>query len=328
MASAQAPGFAPLISEVREVHSAMGRIDRECPRYLKGIPSDQEASARNLLHYMALRSHDLRHVQPLLAAHGLSSLGRTESHVRQGLEAVLKALHALEGVPWPKADPEPLTEDVGEALLWAHTDALFGPAPDGRTVRIMVTMPGEAGTDYLLVRDLVAAGMDCMRINCAHDDAAVWERMVEHLRRANHEVQRACRLSMDIGGPKLRTGALVSGPSVLKIKPRRDALGLVQMPALVALVAASKPRRRRPRPLRRRRSDARRRSSSGPDARRHDRVVRHPGTAEASPRSGAPARCGRCRTRTHRIRRVRNSASISHHSRDNREEGRERPGRR
>ena len=105
----------------------------------------------------------------------------------------------------------------------------------------MVTMPGEAGTDYLLVRDLVAAGMDCMRINCAHDDQAVWERMVEHLRRANHEAQRACRLSMDIGGPKLRTGTLVPGVSVIKIKPHRDALGLVTMPALVALVGASKP---------------------------------------------------------------------------------------
>ena len=134
MASAQAPGLAKLISEVHDIHAAMGRIDRECPRHLSGIPNQQEASARNLLHYMALRSHDLRQVQPLLAALGISSLGRTESHVRHGLEAVLRVLHALEGAPWSQGDPEPLTEEVGEALLRAHTDALFGPAPEGRTV--------------------------------------------------------------------------------------------------------------------------------------------------------------------------------------------------
>ena len=30
-------------------------------------------------------------------------------------------------------------------LLTAHTDTLFGPPPQGRTVRVMVTMPAEAG---------------------------------------------------------------------------------------------------------------------------------------------------------------------------------------
>jgi pyruvate kinase len=34
----------------------------------------------------------------------------------------------------------------------------------------MVTMSTEAGTDYGLVRDLLLNGMDCMRINCAHDN--------------------------------------------------------------------------------------------------------------------------------------------------------------
>jgi pyruvate kinase len=38
----------------------------------------------------------------------------------------------------------------------------------------MVTMPTEAGDDYTLVQDLLKHGMDCMRINCAHDNAATW----------------------------------------------------------------------------------------------------------------------------------------------------------
>jgi pyruvate kinase len=103
----------------------------------------------------------------------------------------------------------------------------------------MVTMPGEAAADYPLVRELVAAGMDCMRINCAHDDRQAWERMVDHLKRANRELQRTCRVSMDIAGPKLRTGPLEAGPPVVKIRPRRDALGRVVRPALVGLADVS-----------------------------------------------------------------------------------------
>jgi pyruvate kinase len=30
-------------------------------------------------------------------------------------------------------------------------------------------MPSEAAVNYELVRDLLAGGMNCMRINCAHD---------------------------------------------------------------------------------------------------------------------------------------------------------------
>ena len=83
-------------------------------------------------------------------------------------------------------------------------------------------MPSEASADYSIVRDLLAAGMDCMRINCAHDDAAAWERMIHHLERAKRELKRDCRVAMDLAGPKLRTGPIEPGPTVLKVKPRRD----------------------------------------------------------------------------------------------------------
>jgi pyruvate kinase len=82
------------------------------------------------------------------------------------------------------AEPEVVDFAKGAALLAEHTDALFGAAPSGRGVRIMVTMPSEAAENYLLVQNLLQQGMDCMRINYAHDDAAAWLLMIEHLRRA------------------------------------------------------------------------------------------------------------------------------------------------
>ena len=66
---------------------------------LKDVHPGHKQSARNLLHYLALRSRDLRPLQTRLEAAGLSSLGRAESHVLAALEAVLAALRRLSGQP-------------------------------------------------------------------------------------------------------------------------------------------------------------------------------------------------------------------------------------
>jgi len=57
----------------------------------------------------------------------------------------------------------------------------------------MVTMPGEAAHNCSLIHDLLRQGMDCMRINCAHDDAATWAMMIGHLRRAEQALGRSCK---------------------------------------------------------------------------------------------------------------------------------------
>ncbi|HKD18778.1 MAG TPA: hypothetical protein VKG23_13080, partial [Thermoanaerobaculia bacterium] len=53
------------------------------------------ASARNLLHYLTLRQRDLRSLQRKLAVLGLSSLGRSESHVLASVDAVIAAIDRL-----------------------------------------------------------------------------------------------------------------------------------------------------------------------------------------------------------------------------------------
>ena len=180
-------------------------------------------SARNLVHYVALRSHDIRPLQERLAAFGLSSLGRTESHVVAGIDAVGRVLCQMSGQERADtASPSPaIGFNDGQALLRAHTEALLGPRPPERGVRIMVTVPREAASDYELVRDLLAHGMDCMRINCAHDDAEVWARMVANLERAKKELGRECRVLMDLAGPKLRTGPIDPTTQIVRWKPRQ-----------------------------------------------------------------------------------------------------------
>ncbi|MBC7876189.1 MAG: pyruvate kinase [Anaerolineales bacterium] len=210
---------------------------------IEDVHLNYQASARNLLHYLALRRHDLRPLQIQLATLGLSSLGRAESHVLATVDAVLVVLHGLLNRAWQPPLQEFAIVDFanGEQLLAEHTDVLLGTAPKGRTVRIMVTMPSEAADDYSLVHNLLKQGMDCMRINCAHDDAATWLRMIKHLRKAERSLGKSCRVVMDLGGPKLRTGPLEPGPAVLRIKPRRDVYGRVTEPARVWLTSDTSP---------------------------------------------------------------------------------------
>jgi pyruvate kinase len=208
---------------------------------LQGIGPLARASACNLIHYLAFRRHDLRHLQSRLTALGLSSLGRSEAGILESVNAVRGTLQALEGDKAPQADAT--ADHAGtQNLLTEHAQSLLGPAPAHRSVRIMVTMPAEAADDYTLVHDLVKGGMDCMRINCAHDDRAAWSRMIAHLRRASEALGRPCQVAMDLAGPKLRTGPLRPGPAVVKIRPERDVFGRVTALARVWLTTDSEVR--------------------------------------------------------------------------------------
>jgi pyruvate kinase len=208
---------------------------------LTAIPAERRPSGRNLLHYLALRQHDIRGLQSELSELGMSSLGRLEAHALASIEAVISALERLANVPAGPAAPPPVSFRDGPAMLAARTAALLGPRPSDRSVRVMVTMPSEAAEHYPLVRDLVAAGMDVMRINCAHDDAGAWTRMVLHARKAAEEVGRPCRVFTDLAGPKLRTGPIEPGPGVLHWWPLRDDTGHVLARARVWLHAAGRP---------------------------------------------------------------------------------------
>ena len=233
-----------LVNQLRQLCSEMLKLEASKQAVLNQIEGDHRASAANLLHYLALRRHDIRDLQAQLSALGLSSLGRTEPYVIPAIRAVLRALCHLAGIE--DGDSLSTAEAAkkfgdGRKLLTRNTEALLGWSPAGRTVRIMVTVPSEAATDFELVRDLVRSGMDCMRINCAHDGPEAWLGMISNLRRAEKEAGRHCKLAMDLPGPKLRTGAIEPGPAVLKYRPRRDSYGHVTEPARIWLTPDAEP---------------------------------------------------------------------------------------
>lgn len=236
------PTLDPLYDQVLALHDEIAAFEKSMQAELDHLHQGHDGSARNLLHYVAFRQHDVRDLQGQLSALGFSSLGRSEACILPTLRQVLTILGRLAEKPPQGIASHPSNAlDDGKTILARNTEGLFGPGPVGRPVRIMVTMSTQAAHSYEHVRELLAHGMDCMRINCAHDDASAWTQMIEHIRRAQQELQEHCSVLMDLGGPKLRTGPIAPGPAIHKWKPTRDALGRVVRPVRVLLTAALEP---------------------------------------------------------------------------------------
>lgn len=224
----------PLIETLLTVRaSALSLVSAHAAR-LGRIPAERLPSAQNLLHYIGLRQHDLVDIQDQLAECGLSSLGRAEAHVLATLDAVLLRLGAKP--PQPDAHSLGLSRHSSRDLLATHAAEALGQAHSDQRPRLMVTMPTEASHDRALVAELIDAGMDLARINCAHDGAAEWEAIAHNVREESMNAGRDVKIAFDLAGPKLRTGSLPAGRRVVKIKPERLDDGQVQRPASVRFV--------------------------------------------------------------------------------------------
>ena len=235
------------------IHSVFGRLiklhgdicHQAAQRLAKSacyFPDGQHPpSAINLAHYLAIRSFELRDLQQQLSALGLSSLGRGEAGIIDNLNRVISLLCCVLGEPAPQTlnCDGLLSNTAGAELLRHNSAALFGAATEGREVRIMVTLPSSAADDYPLIKELLEDGMNCARINCAHDSQDVWQRMVENVRKAEQETGKVCRIMMDLAGQKIRTGMIESGPAVHHLKVKRDAFGEVVSPGYLQVAKLS-----------------------------------------------------------------------------------------
>lgn len=212
------------------------------------VHPDYQASALNLLHYLSLRSHEIRDVQRALIERGLTSLGILEAHTLATLNSVITALQCLMQIPREMpVPPAPVTIASSDAIRERHTRRLFGASPVHREAYIMVTMPSEAAENTVLIEQLLHAGMNIMRINCAHDNADVWQQMLANLRLAEARTGKSCKVQLDLAGAKLRTGTLAAKPlwlyagDILVLTRadvpgqdgERDAIGVQRSPAQI-----------------------------------------------------------------------------------------------
>ena len=228
--------IAQIRTRLQDIHDRATALEEKYAPELARVHPEFREGAHNLVHYLALRKSDTQQLRSSLRRLGLYSLAHAERNVLGSIAAVLHALDRLTGER--PADPKALEQ----ALLTVpppseeHKRAMLGPAPQGRDVSIMVTLPEEAADNPALAAEMIAAGMNLVRINCAHGDVATWERMIGNVRQAADEAGTECRVVMDLSGPKLRTGELKPGPRVIHIRPKRDPLGRVIAPRRIRLI--------------------------------------------------------------------------------------------
>lgn len=226
-----------LIDEIEKIAEAVREHEKLYLSFLEHIHPRFRESARNFIHYRAMRSFDLRDLQKKLGNIGLSRLAKAESHVMASLLANIGILKALIGDKTKGNEEACLSIKEGQKLLTTHARELFGTKTNGRKTRIMVTFPDEAADKLYLVRQMIVDGMDIIRINCAHNDQQVWRSMIANARRAMKTIGRSCKIAMDLSGPKIRTGAIVPGPRAVRLRPEKDILGRPKAPARVMLNA-------------------------------------------------------------------------------------------
>lgn len=239
------PALLAIGRELMRIETHLRQVEARLAPALALAHPDWHESARNLVHYVALRQLDLRELQQLLQQHGFSSLGRSESFVMASLlevrmrlvEALLArrdasaselatvAQHRRKALPWQTA----------KFLLHTHTHAALGAKPSERHVYVMVTAPGAAEADAPWLVRMLQAGMNVLRINCAHEGPAEWSRILAALAQARRDTSLDCRVLMDLGGPKIRTGRVAARPRIATWKVPKDEFGRVREAARVVL---------------------------------------------------------------------------------------------
>jgi pyruvate kinase len=192
--------FSKLAGELEKIDEVMLRTEQEFEHLLQKVHPSNRQNATNLLHYLALRSLDIRELQDTLHAFGLSSMASSESHIRGQLLAIFRRIGVQKEIP-----ASVFVYISGKQSLAKKATELFGKKQTEPGPYIMVTFDSSLADDYDKVKNLLQSGMTIARINCAHDDESAWFRMIQHIKRACRITGMGCKIYMDLAGPKIRT---------------------------------------------------------------------------------------------------------------------------
>lgn len=210
--------IATLRAHLERIYTDLLSAEEDKEHLILRVHPQQKDSATNLLHYLALRCEDLRDLQDDLHNAGLSSLASSESHALRQVQEVLRRL----GAEIPGEEISDIDYPMASRLLQQRAAALFGPKVNPNIPHLMVTFDSGLADDYAGVKALVLAGMNIARINCAHDGPDQWRGMIGNVRKASRATGRACKIYLDLSGPKIRTAILGKDRKKGRVKLRKN----------------------------------------------------------------------------------------------------------
>lgn len=200
-----------LKEELARIDDFMVRTESDFYFLLEKVHPANRCNAVNLLHYLALRSLDIRDLQDSLHAAGLSSMASSESHIRGQLLAIKQRLGST-----VENTGDVFSYETAKSSVLKKATELFGKKQVESVPYIMVTFDSSLADDYAKVKNLLQSGMNIARINCAHDEESAWFRMIQHIKRASRITGLPCKIYMDLAGPKIRT--LIPGKGKIRVE--------------------------------------------------------------------------------------------------------------
>jgi pyruvate kinase len=206
--------LAQLRNSVERIYENQKAAEQNARQTIESVHPEQRQSITNLIHYLALRREDLRHIQDDLHNAGLSSLASSESHNLRQVQAVLQRL----GHVFSKDEISTGDAFSGGNLLHQRANALFGPKTVRSIPHLMVTFESGMANDYMAVKALIKAGMNIARINSAHDSPEVWAKMIANVNKAAQVTGKSCKIYLDLAGPKIRSILLGKGRKKGRLK--------------------------------------------------------------------------------------------------------------
>ncbi len=192
--------------QLAEIVSEMKVAENKFVSQLTELHDNFKLSGANLVHYLVLRSNEIREAQEYLHHVGLSSLTNSESHTQFQLLNVLGWLDRSQH----KINSASCNFETASKLRMIHAEQLLGVYPIQERPHIMVTFSVELMQDRMLVEEMLNEGMSVARINCAHDNPEVWLNMILVLKKAIAKTGRNCKVYMDLGGPKIRINSIAA----------------------------------------------------------------------------------------------------------------------
>ncbi len=187
-------------TQLFEIVREMQEGEKKFSTLLDELHPNFKESGRNLIHYLILRSKEIRDMQEYLHHKGLSSLTNSESHTLSQLLYVLSWLDPSKG----GISETSCSFRTASKLKLSHAVQLLGSFPAQDRPHIMVTLSAPMMYDKNLLEKMLEEGMSIVRINCAHDKPKDWANMIANIKKAKAKTGKDCKVYMDLGGPKFR----------------------------------------------------------------------------------------------------------------------------
>lgn len=174
-------------------------------------------SIRNLRAYLNLRQYDCADLQDDLTKTGLSSLGRSQSHIESTLHASIILLAKALGHDITLPTP-PLGYNKAHRIMEKNR-RIFSRSND--KTKIMITVPSNFHETSEWFKTLAGAGVDLFRINTAHDSPSVWNVMADEIDHLRKHGNKDLKIYVDLAGPKIRTADFGFESHELKIGSKK-----------------------------------------------------------------------------------------------------------